>query len=102
MTKRTCLVCRNPLHDRLKENVHPACILFDDSPGEDPLALRLKRQLIGIIKWADRNSARSLQKSIGPSEMGDPCDHRVGYRVAEVPEVNDKFDPWAADRKSVV
>jgi hypothetical protein len=94
--KRTCLVCQKPLAEVLVENVHPACILFDDTPSEDPLALRLKRQLIEIIKWADRNSARTLQKTIGPSEIGDPCDRRIGYRVAEVPEVNDRFDPWAA------
>jgi hypothetical protein len=28
--------------------------------------------------------------------MGDPCDRRVGYRIAEVPETNTGFDPWAA------
>lgn len=93
---RKCLVCQEPLHDRLTENVHPSCILFDDTPGYDPLARKLKSQLIDIIKWADKNAARSQQKTIGPSEMGDPCDRRIGYRVAEVPEVNDRFDPWAA------
>lgn len=93
---KTCLICQKPMPEVLTENTHPACILFDDTPGFDPLALRLKQQLIDIIKWADRNSARSRQKSIGPSEMGDPCDRRIGYRLAEIPEVNDRFDPWAA------
>lgn len=93
---RNCVVCQNPLPDVLRENTHPACVFFDDTPGFDPLAMKLKRELIEIIKWADRNSARSLQKSIGPSEMGDPCDRRIAFRIAEVPEVNDRFDPWAA------
>lgn len=96
MKRRVCLVCQQPLAEVLKENVHPACILFDDTPAYDPLALKLKQQLVEIIKWANFNSPRSLQKLIGPSEMGDPCDRRVGYRIAEVPEVNDRFDPWAA------
>lgn len=98
MKQRTCLICGKVLAEALgpKVNVHPACILFDDTPAQDPLALKLKSQLINIIRWADANSARSLQKTIGPSEMGDPCDRRIGYRVAEVPEVNDRFDPWAA------
>lgn len=96
MPPRLCLICQKPLADVLKENTHPACILFDDTPGQDLLALKLKRQLIDIIKWADSNSSRSRQKSIGPSEMGDPCDRRIGYRIAEVPEINDGFDPWAA------
>lgn len=94
---RRCIICRNELADVLKENVHPSCVsLFDDTPSQDPLALKIKRELIDIIKWADRNSARSKQRRIGPSEMGDPCDRRIGYRVAEVEEVNDRFDPWAA------
>lgn len=96
MPPRLCLICQKPIPEVLKENTHPACILFDDTPGLDPLALKLKRELIDIIKWADSNSARSRQKRIGPSEMGDPCDRRIGYRVAEIPEVNDRFDPWAA------
>jgi hypothetical protein len=93
---RKCLICQNPLPEVIKENTHPACVLFDDTPAQDPLAMKLKSQLVDIIKWADRNSARTLQKTIGPSEIGDQCDRRIGYRIAEVPEVNDRFDPWAA------
>ena len=97
MPPRVCLVCQKPMSVVLDGlNTHPACILFDDTPGEDLLALKLKRQLIDIIKWADANTARSRQKRIGPSEMGDPCDRRIGYCIAEIPEVNDRFDPWAA------
>jgi hypothetical protein len=80
----------------IKEAAHPACIFLDDTESYDPLALKLKKQIIEIVKWADRNSARSQQKTIGPSEIGDPCDRRIGYRIADVPEVNDGFDPWAA------
>jgi hypothetical protein len=93
--ERLCLVCRTPLHDILKENVHPTCAMFDSDPDYDPLALKIKSQLTEIIRWADANTTRSQQKRIGPSEMGDPCDRRIGYRIAEVPEVNDRFDPWA-------
>lgn len=96
MAERLCLVCRTRLHDVIKEDVHPTCTpLFDTDPDHDPLAERLKSQLTEIIRWADGNSARSQQKRIGPSEMGDPCDRRIGYRIAEVPEINDRFDPWA-------
>ena len=96
MKKRLCVVCGKPLAEVLRENAHPACVLFDDTESYDPLALKLKKQIIDIVKWADRNSSRSLQKTIGPSEIGDTCDRRIGYRIAEVPEVNDNFDPWAA------
>lgn len=98
MRQRTCLVCQTVLSPSLgpKTNVHPSCILFDDTPAQDPLALKLKAKILNVIRWADANSSRSRQKRIGPSEMGDPCDRRIGYRVAEIPEVNNRFDPWAA------
>lgn len=96
MPLRKCLICQHDLAEVIRESVHPACVLFDDTVSEDPLALKLKRQLIDIIKWADANSSRSRQKTIGPSEIGDPCDRRIGYRLAEVEEVNNRFDPWAA------
>jgi hypothetical protein len=95
MKQRTCLVCQEPLHDFLKENTHPSCILFD-TDDEDPLARKLKKQITEVIKWKEFNNPRSQQKRIGPSEIGDLCDRRIGYRVAEVPEVNAGFDPWAA------
>jgi hypothetical protein len=98
MKQRTCLICHKVLAEALgpKVNVHPACILFDDTPAQDPLAIRLKARIIEVIRWAEANSPRSQQTRIGPSEMGDPCERRIGYRIAEVPEVNDRFDPWAA------
>jgi hypothetical protein len=92
---RTCLVCHEPLAAGLTENFHPSCILFD-SDDEDPLAKKLKKQIIEVIKWKEYNNPRSQQKRIGPSEIGDPCDRRIGYRIAEVPEVNFGADPWAA------
>lgn len=96
MSARKCVVCGKPLAAVIKEAAHPACIFLDDTESYDPLALKLKKEIIEVVKWADWSSARSQQKTIGPSEIGDPCDRRIGYRIAEVPEVNDRFDPWAA------
>jgi len=56
----------------------------------------LKHQLTEIIRWADSWNPRAKQVEIGPSEIGDPCDRRIGYRLGEVPPVNTQFDPWAA------
>lgn len=81
------------------QSSHPDCGPRFEEPGDgtrDPFSVLLKSQLTEIIRWADRESPRSKQIQIGPSEIGDPCDRRIGYKLAEVPECNDQFDPWAA------
>lgn len=75
---------------------HPTCVMMADDIGGDPFALAIKTHLIEMIKWAERESPRSKQQAIGPSEIGDPCDRRIGYKIAGIPEVNTNFDPWAA------
>src|SRR5215207_9759146 len=59
-----------------------------------PEALELKKTLTDIITWAERNRPRSLQVQLGPSELGTECDRRIGYKIAQVPEVNVHMDPW--------
>lgn len=49
-----------------------------------------------MIQWNEHNSPRSKQAAIGPSEIGDPCDRRIAYRLANMPEVNLYMDPWPA------
>lgn len=89
-----CLLCDERMDDSLvKRGVafHPTC--DDQDPAE---ADALKREVQALIRWTDANSARSLQRQIGPSEMGDACDRRIAYRLAEVAEVNAAKDPWPA------
>lgn len=63
---------------------------------KDPFAEMIKHELVSIIKWADQQNPRSLQSLPGPSDLGDPCDRRLGYKLAGVPAVNKDFDPWPA------
>jgi hypothetical protein len=64
--------------------------------GPDPAAMALKQELSEIILWNEQSSPRSLQKSLGPSELGDPCDRRIAYKIAGIPAVNIWADPWPA------
>jgi hypothetical protein len=70
--------------------------VFDELEDGDSFSGLLKQQLIEMILWADKQNPRSRQVAIGPSEIGDQCDRRIGYRIAQVPAVNTDFDPWAA------
>lgn len=59
-------------------------------------AMGLLSDLTDVIKWADNQSARSQQVTIGPSELGGLCDRKVAYRIAGAPEVNQFSDPLPA------
>jgi hypothetical protein len=95
-----CLVCHKPLDPALAPEVtHPSCndtswLQLEDLP--DPFNDVLKQQLVHMILWAEHESPRSRQVEIGPSEIGDPCDRHIGYRLANIPAINVGFDPWPA------
>lgn len=89
-----CLLCNGPMDPSLiKRGVafHPTC--DDQDPAE---ANALKTLVQKMIRHAEGTSARTLQRQIGPSEMGDACDRRLAYRLAEVPAINAARDPWPA------
>lgn len=60
----------------------------DAVPGET-----LFRELVDIFRWGATNDPRSLQKSIGPSEVGHPCDRRIAMSIMEEPKLNEDNDP---------
>lgn len=92
-----CTLCGKPLDPVLeKSGTHPTCFPFAELDEGDPFATMIKTKLIDVIRWADSTSPRSLQQMIGPSEIGTPCDRRIGYRVAQVPEINTDHDNWPA------
>lgn len=56
----------------------------------------LRITLHDIITTAARNTPRSLQKQIGPSEVGLECPRRLAYRWLDWPTANPGGDPWPA------
>lgn len=62
----------------------------------DVVAEDFTSDLKDIVRWTNDNAARSLQRSIGPSELGEPCERKIAYRLAGVTEVNEWTDPWPA------
>lgn len=84
---------------------HPSCaerrersmdIAFAEPVGAlDQEAQAVKNELTNIIRWADATSERSQQLAVGASELGDPCDRRLGYSLARTPVTNET-DSWPA------
>jgi hypothetical protein len=65
---------------------------YQQHPGD---GYALATELIGAIKDAIRNSDRTLQRMIGPSEIGNPCNRWIGYKQLHIPE-RPRAVPWKA------
>ncbi|MFE4679202.1 hypothetical protein, partial [Streptomyces sp. NPDC056723] len=64
--------------------------------GNDEYSEILAERIGQFIIDADTNSGRSLQKAIGPSEVGEPCERQLSYKMFDWPETNNSRDPIAA------
>ena len=53
-----------------------------------------KREIIQIVRGYDASRPRSLQKHLGPSEIGAGCMRQIGYKLAGREPVNETADPW--------
>lgn len=59
-----------------------------------PPLTETREQLQRVIKTAAAQAPRSVQRSIGPSEIGEPCQRRLTYRLLDLPGTNPNGDPW--------
>ena len=55
--------------------------------------MNAKQAVYDVIRGAIANHPRSLQKRIGPSEIGATCDRRIGYKLLGQEE-NPRGDAW--------
>lgn len=63
---------------------------------DQQLAVDLAAAIRGLIVETAANAPRSLQVAIGPSEVGEPCDRKLAYKILDWPAVNTGGDPWAS------
>jgi hypothetical protein len=62
------------------------------SRGEHRLAAGLRQ----VVRDADKYAQRSMQRALGPSEIGEPCARKLAYRMLDEARTNEDSDPWAA------
>lgn len=60
--------------------------------ADSGLGLKIKDQLIAMVREADAESDRSQQVDLGPSEIGNPCSYHLARRILNIPE--EEGDPW--------
>jgi hypothetical protein len=94
-----CLACGLEMSVLLTPDqvTHPTCLMIEEPvEGQDPFSVLLKQELVDIIKWQAKRNPREWQTNIGPSEIGNPCERSIGYRLVDLPGINVEFDPWAS------
>ncbi|GLW32254.1 hypothetical protein [Actinoplanes regularis] len=62
--------------------------------GNTPWASRYAGELRRVVVEQANGSARNVQRHLGPSELGVPCDRQVVGKLAGVPATNHVADPW--------
>lgn len=70
--------------------------LYADPAGTESFNDMMQRDLTEVIRWAHDAQPRTRQVMVGPSELGDPCDRKLAYRIAGVSTLNTRLDPWPA------
>ncbi|MCU1615027.1 MAG: hypothetical protein JWO98_2567 [Frankiales bacterium] len=68
--------------------------VFPDISNPDAGPEDLHQALTKLFIDTITNQPRSLQKRIGPSEYGHPCDRRIGAKLAGAQVVNNRGIPW--------
>lgn len=80
-----CLGCGEPMTPVTGIRLHPTC-----EPSPD-IAVT---EMFGVIERAMVGQPRSIQTRIGPSELGVPCDRRLGYHLGGVPKTRAEEAAW--------
>ncbi|WP_326637312.1 hypothetical protein OG884_26625 [Streptosporangium sp. NBC_01755] len=60
------------------------------------LAGAIATSVVQTVLHAGAHAPRSLQRVIGPSEIGMPCTRRMAYKLCDHPAANTSSDPWAS------
>lgn len=79
-----CRVCLGELHERDTDlGTHVDCDPHEKERMRrlDPVPPPTLPDLTDALRVFDNGKERSMQKAIGPSEIGVPCDRRLGYAL---------------------
>lgn len=64
--------------------------------GNSPWAESYGRTMKQLVKDRASRADRSMQRHLGPSELGEECDRQVVMKMAALSKTNNVSDPWAS------
>jgi hypothetical protein len=82
-----------PLHGSLRD---VQLSVPKTSHGNTPWAESYGREQKQLLKDYAARAPRSVQKHLGPSELGEECDRQVVMKMARLTSTNHVSDPWAS------
>lgn len=74
----------------------PASVARPAINGNTPFAEQYAREMREFAVAHANNDPRSLQKHLGPSEVGHSCSRQIVAKLADLPVINHTTDPWAS------
>lgn len=91
-----CVECGKPLDAAYADvRLHPGCDTYPFN-RDHPTPPSTIRDLSTVLLHFEERTTRSLQTTLGPSEIATPCDRRLAYGLMGVPKRPDSRVPWAA------
>lgn len=66
------------------------------APSPVRTAHPLAADIRSVVVTHERTRPRSLQRALGPSEVGDQCARKLAYKMLHHTVSNEDSDPWAA------
>jgi uncharacterized Zn-finger protein len=82
-----------PVAAFVKADEQPAAL---KTIGMDQKSLEIAAMMKEIFRSYSTRMARNVQNTLGPSEIGTPCDRRLAMSAMHVPPVNPGMDGWAS------
>lgn len=64
--------------------------------GNSPWAEAYGRTMKQLVKDRANGSTRTMQRHLGPSELGEECDRQVVAKMSAQSKTNNVSDPWAS------
>lgn len=88
-----CPSCNEPVDVAITHmglGLHPTCPAVDTDPD------LVIAEAFAAMKADILDHPRTMQKRIGPSEMGDPCPRKIGHKLAGTPLLGAESINWKA------
>src|SRR5690606_35141761 len=97
-----------PPRTHLQEGADTVGTTTPTQPNNAPAAAeagagpRLAQMIRTLITTTANQPSRSVQRRIGPSEVGNPCTRALAYKLHDWPETPGDRDPWASVQGTAV
>jgi len=85
-----------PLFDRPSQSGTRAARVLKEQRPMTPFALEVAARLKEMFHAYSNRLDRNQQATLGPSEIGTPCDRRIALSLMRYPAVNPGGDNWAS------